>query len=78
MTPVSGVDYYVLSVADYNTLAPYFSTFVSYFSATPVGGYYYSNDPRVETEIWDVMDVYPNMDIIQMRYVRSTQSWTGI
>lgn len=78
MTPVSGVDYYVLSEADYNTLAHYFSTFVSYFSATPVGGYHYSNDSHVADEIWDVLEVYPNMDISQMRYVRSTQSWTDV
>ena len=76
--PVTGVDYYVLSVADYNTLSVYFPTFTAYFSSSAVGGYYYSTNPNIETEIWDVLEAYPGMQIGQMRYVKSTQSWTGV
>ena len=75
--PLVGVDYYVISSADYNTLALWgtFTTFLSYFSQSAVDGYYYASDPAVANLVWDVMDEYPELMLIRTRYILSTQSW---
>lgn len=77
--PVPGVQYYVISVADYNTLSEYgLLDYLAGFDG-PVDGFYYAavDSGSVDPAIFDDAEVY-GYDIGMMYYMYSSKWQTGV